>query len=107
MELTANGGFCIITITPWHLPSVCELGPYPGTPKCSSGSTNIQDELAGTSIVTNFIAGEYWSSTEGSTEPSQAAWYQQLVASSGGGIQGLAIKTDASRGVRCSRNLTF
>ncbi len=95
--------------TDWHLPSTCELGPFgsnsdypslPGSQSCSSGSTNIQNELVSTSIVSLF--GFYWSATEDSGSPQHSAWYQSF-SSSGN-------QTDNDKGitygVRCVRSLT-
>ena len=100
--------------TDWHLPSTCELGPfgstglntgnYPslsGSQSCSSGSTNIQNELVSTSIVS--LSGIYWSATEYSDGPQYVAWYQ-LFASSGS-VQYLDDKYN-DIGVRCVRGLT-
>ena len=100
--------------TDWHLPSTCELGPfgstglntgsYPylfGSQSCSSGSTNIQNELVSTSIVS--LPGAYWSATEYSVDPQVIAWYQYF-ASSGGNQGGL--NKSSGIGVRCVRGLT-
>lgn len=114
-------GTCKLPIngyTDWYLPSVCELGPFGSTgfntgnypsylnsQTCATGSTNIQNQLAGTSIVTNFNAGYYWSSTEYSGVPQFTA-LRQLLASNGADVQVVSGKTSSS-GVRCSRGLTL
>lgn len=100
--------------TDWHLPSTCELGPfgstglntgnYPslsGSQSCSSGSTNIQNELVSTSIVN--LSGDYWSATEYSVPPQFNAWAQDFASS--GSYQGDVAKYIAI-GVRCVRGLT-
>ena len=110
--ITCSGGSNCYT--DWHLPSTCELGPfgstglntgnYPylsGSQSCSSGSTNIQNELVSTNIVN--LSGFYWSATEYSGIPQNVAWYQ-FFASSGSNQNGSNKGIDI--GVRCVRGLT-
>jgi hypothetical protein len=113
-------GLCKATIsgyTDWYLPSVCELGPFGSTglnagnypsltnsQTCTTGSTNIQNQLVTTSIVTN-IAGSYWSSTEGSSSPQNYAWYQYFAST--GSSQSFYVKDLPFFGVRCSRASTL
>lgn len=100
--------------TDWHLPSICELGPFgstgvetgnypsfPDSQSCISGSNNIQNELVSTSIVS--LSGDHWSSVEFSASPKIPAWYQ-FFASSGS----FQVETDKNSGiaVRCVRSLT-
>ena len=100
----------------WYLPSVCELGPFGSDPTgnypqgtnsqlCALGSTNIQNQLATGSIVTNFIAGYYWSSTEYSPNPQGFAWFQQLQLGGPGGQAGFPVGDTV--GVRCVRALSL
>ena len=113
-------GLCKATIngyTDWYLPSVCELGPFGSTgvgagnypsettsQACTVGSTNIQNQLATTSIVTNFTAISYWSSTEQSPDPRNLAWFQGLQTTND-------FQTDLDKifniGVRCVRALSL
>jgi len=114
-------GLCKATIdgyTDWYLPSVCELGPfgfsglsgsypkYANSQSCIAGSTNIQNQLASTGIVTNFAAIKYWSSTQDSSVSTNFAWYQQLAAVDG--FQAINSKAENDiAGARCSRSLTL
>ncbi len=113
-------GLCKATIsgyTDWYLPSVCELGPFGSTglstgnypsltnsQTCTTGSTNIQNQLVTTSIVTNFSVGLYWSPTEASSGPQARAWLQFFAST--GSEQGFSNKGGLFS-VRCSRALTF
>ena len=89
-----------ICATNWYLPSVCESGPFgsggsypsisgpPSSQACTLGSTNIQEQLISTGILTNFQSTYYyWCSTEYSPSPSGDAWYQ-VFDSINGGSQG-------------------
>jgi hypothetical protein len=100
--------------TDWHLPSTCELGPfgstglntgnYPslsGSQSCSSGSTNIQNELVSTSIVS--LSGDYWSATEYSQQSQDLVWSQYFASS---GSYQYSLPKSGGRGVRCVRGLT-
>ena len=113
-------GLCETTIngySDWYLPSTCELGPFGSDPSlypkninsqtCTAGSTSIQNQLANTNIVTNFDAGNYWSSTEDSvTSGGVYAWYQAL--NSNNGFQAISRKDENTAiGARCSRALTL
>ncbi len=110
-KATSNG------YTDWYLPSVCELGPFGSTgvgagnyPKlinsqACTNTANIQNLLVTTSIVTNFNAQLYWSSTETSSSPQYSAWFQNLLST--GSAQSADNKVTASYGVRCSRALTL
>jgi hypothetical protein len=111
-------GLCKTTIdgySDWYLPSAGDFGPfgstgvntgnYPslaGSQTDTAGSTNIQDQLASTSIVTNFAAGSYWSSTQYSDVPQDDAWTQYI--QSNGSLSGS--NKAAALGVRCARALT-
>ncbi len=91
----------------WYLPAICELGPY-GT-ICTSGSTNIQQQLFENALIPGTTlglvnAGIYWSSNEDSGFPQGLAWDEYL--STGGSFQDYANKGD-KLGVRCSRALTL
>jgi Bacterial Ig-like domain (group 3)/Fibronectin type III domain/Putative Ig domain len=112
-------GLCKTTIdgyTDWYLPSAGDWGPfgstglntgnYPslaGSQTDTAGSANIQDQLASTGIVTNFSAGSYWSSTQYSVIPQDAAWSQFI--QSDGALSGSS--KAAALGVRCSRAITY
>lgn len=109
----AGGSTCH---TDWYLPSACELGPFgstgvstgnypslPGSQTCTTGSTNIQNQLISTSIAS--IANYYWSSTEFSDNPRSGAWDQKF-APIGGDSQGGNGKVFTD-GVRCVRALTL
>jgi hypothetical protein len=100
----------------WYLPSAGDWGPfgstgmntgnYPslmGSQSDAAGSSNIQDQLASTSIVTNFFAGSYWSSTQYSASLGSVAWSQFI--QSNGALTGS--NKAAALGVRCARALTY
>jgi len=102
----------------WYLPAVCELGPfgssgvnvqpYPRLSKskaCIINSTNMQNQLAASRIVTNFTPGLYWSATEYSVNATKYAWYQNISVGSIG-LQNFDLKSDTLR-VRCARSLTL
>ncbi|CEK10708.1 DUF1566 domain-containing protein [Legionella hackeliae] len=105
-------GRCKATIggyTDWYLPSICELGYYTGTgPDTGCGTAlsptlqNLQSNLVENGVGNLF--GVFWSSTELSTSPFDAAWAQILVL--GAGEQGPDDKSEL-RGVRCVRVLTL
>jgi len=113
-------GICKTTIsgyTDWYLPSVCELGPFGSTgtdtdsnyprktdsQSCTVGTANIQNQLASTEIVSDFV--DIWSSTEDSAVPLSGAWYQVL--NFGDGRQRIDGKSSPFRGVRCVRALSL
>ncbi|MBY0545421.1 MAG: fibronectin type III domain-containing protein [Gammaproteobacteria bacterium] len=111
---TCSGGTSCYT--DWYLPSVCEMGPFGSTginqgtyprfnnsPICTVSSTNIQNELVDTSILSTF-SGYYWSSTEFSGDPQGSAWVQNF--NSSGGAQSSPGKNNPP-GVRCVRSLTY
>jgi hypothetical protein len=119
--IDSSGAVCAIgnnCYRDWYLPSICDLGPfgssgngvspYPysdGNYLACASSNNIQNNLAGTSIVTNFSAGFYWSSTEDRNAPQTVAWNQQFT--SGGGAQFADYAKYGQLGVRCVRALTL
>ena len=103
--------------TDWYLPSVCDFGPfgssgvtgdYPhntSSQTCTTGSTNIQNQLVSTGIVTIFSTDPYWCSTS-SSQTALYAWTQLLNVS--GGTQTYIVHTAPSVAmVRCSRALTL
>ena len=98
------GGF-----TDWYLPAICEMGPAFNGSGCSAGTpnmvTNLPSLLTACTAGTSCLAGHYWSSTEGSGNPSNVAWFQ-FFASGDGSDQNYLFKGDAL-GVRCSRALTL
>jgi hypothetical protein len=91
--------------TDWYLPAICELGgTSPNVTLCTSGSTNIQDQLYNASppIATNLVDNAlYWSSTEAANNPVSLAWSQAYIPGSVGD-QGGNLK-NYSIGIRCSR----
>ena len=105
--------------TDWYLPSVCDLGPFgsgdnylspPGSQQCASGSTNIQNELVSTGIVSNLNdSNGYWSSTEyfyPSLDESYFSWYQIFDPVFGQSNQSNDQKNTTGYGARCVRALT-
>ena len=108
---TCSGGSSCYT--DWHLPSICELGPFGSTDltgnyphlldskSCSSGSTNILD----IKHITN-LSGDHWSSTESSREPRDYPWGMYFDLGSGSIQFENANKNNLFR-VRCSRALTL
>lgn len=94
--------------TNWYLPAICELTQF-NVFLCIPGSTNIQQQLFENALIpgaTLGIAdpGDYWSSTEDSSDPQNIALGYYF--STSGGV--LTIFTKDSRlGVRCSRALTL
>lgn len=92
----------------WYLPAICELGPltFPGS-QCISGSTNIQQQLFENTLIPSATlglveAGDYWSSTERSSDPQNRSWDQYFASS--GSLQLFTTK-NYRLGVRCSRAL--
>ncbi|KTD35219.1 NHL repeat protein [Legionella moravica] len=91
--------------TNWYLPAICEWGPLGAI--CTSGSTNIQQQLYENVLIPSATlglvsSGFYWSSTENSFNPLNTAWYQFL----GGSFRSTTNK-GARIGIRCSRALTL
>jgi len=103
-------GLCAETIaayTDWYLPSICELGPDVGNNICTAqNAQNMTDDLP---MLVNgctgagCLSGYYWSATEYSGSPQNAAWIEYFAP--GGGNQFTASKSN-SVGVRCSRAIT-
>ncbi|MET0497726.1 MAG: hypothetical protein ABW106_05570, partial [Steroidobacteraceae bacterium] len=91
----------------WYLPAICEQGydsVNSGSGCGSSGSPtlqNMQSNLVDNGDVGG-LDGIYWSSTEASTGPTWAAWFQIFGS---GGVQSSANKFN-DFGARCSRALT-
>ncbi|MFJ1270154.1 hypothetical protein ACD661_16480 [Legionella lytica] len=90
----------------WYLPAICELGPY--SLICTSGSTNIQQQLFENTLIPSATLGlvdssYYWSSTEYSSTPQNNALAELFLP---GGSQ-TTINKLYLLGVRCSRALTF
>lgn len=100
-------GLCNQTISgysDWSLPAICELGygvacGISGTPITQNMQSNLVDFQG-----LNFLAGDYWSSTEYSGSPAIGAWGQTF-ASGGASSQNQFMKS-SMLGVRCSRAIT-
>ena len=103
-------GLCKATIngySDWYLPAICEMGV---SASASSGCgtsvsptlQNMQSNLVDNGNIGS-LSGYYWSSTEASSTPTNAAWNQYFA--SGGSGQNFAYKAN-TLGVRCSRALT-
>ncbi|WP_028389203.1 hypothetical protein [Legionella fairfieldensis] len=94
-----------VCYTNWYLPAICELGPYGVI--CTSGSTNIQQQLFENTLIPSTTlglvdAGYYWSSTELSGLPQGIAWYEYFSTSSS---TRSGVSKNSLLGVRCSRKL--
>lgn len=114
-------GRCTATISgysDWYLPAICEMGPASPGSGCSASTQDIVSQLpdllgnpgAGTPSTSctygaNCLAGNYWSSTEDSGNPTVRAW-SQYFASGGRSFQLYGPKFN-TLGVRCSRALTL
>ena len=89
----------------WHLPGICEMG-Y-GAGGCGSAASpteqNVQSDLADSGGPVPLNA-DYWSSTEDSFSPTNAAWVQ-VFSTAGGSTQVVASKGLALT-VRCTRAMT-
>lgn len=96
----------------WYLPAICEMGPDEGAmictaPPLSQLQQNMVDSLP--ILITNCtgskcLAGDYWSSTEQSGNPSDNAW-SECFASGNASDQCIDLKSE-TLGVRCSRNMS-
>ena len=87
----------------WHLPAMCELGPFnPYSPSslCTPGSTNMLDELFLQGIGGLVNNGTYWSSTEAS-DVAIFSWNRQFGSPSSQQLNG----KNFTFGIRCARNL--
>ena len=99
--------------TDWYLPSVCETGPFGSTgvdsgtypseavSQACNATTNIQNQLVSTAILSN-LNGFYWTSTEWSSSPVDTSWVQDFASS--GGNQSAPGKNNPP-GARCVRTL--
>jgi len=103
-------GLCAAAIggyTDWYLPSICELGPDAGSHICTAqNAQNMTDDLpmlVNSCTGAACLSGYYWSATEYSGSPQNAAWIEYFAP--GGGNQIAASKAN-SVGVRCSRAIT-
>lgn len=95
----------------WYLPSICEMGYDARNSGTGCGSAaaptlqNMQSNLVDTGAV--YIVGYYWSSTEASALPQQAAWLQFF---STGGVNGISgqfyVLKSNGLAARCSRALS-
>lgn len=113
-------GLCTATISgysDWYLPAICEMGPASNGSGCDVGTQNMVNQLpdllgdpnvANPSTSCNYgancLAGNYWSSTEDSSNPQRLAWNQYFAFS--GSYHGVGVKV-YPLGVRCSRALTL
>jgi environmental stress-induced protein Ves len=104
-------GLCAATISgysDWYLPAICELGydnNSSGSGCGAAGASRLQNgqaHLVDTGIVG--LGGNYWTSTEYSGIPDQAAWLQNFAAA-GASSQFITGKPYAAA-VRCARALT-
>ncbi len=93
----------------WYLPAICQMAAPGGQASCS-GTPNMVTNLP---LLTSSncsgsmcLSGNFWSSTEFSSQPlsERYAWYEEF--SSEGGLQTIYPK-NMSFAVRCSRDLTF
>nr|HAT8715388.1 hypothetical protein [Legionella jordanis] len=79
-QITAdNSG--IVPQGTWYLPAICQLGPdTTGVGSgCTSSMENIATNLFFLGFVTDLGVNQfYWSSTEASVTPMNAAWYQEF-----------------------------
>lgn len=93
-----NAGF-----TDWYMPAICELARFVGS-GTDSGCGNNNPNLYSTLFLNglgNFLAFDYWSSTE-FNNVAASAWVHAFNS----GFQGGLTKTAAFRIVRCIRALT-
>lgn len=106
---TAGASSCIAPTpcyTNWYLPAICELGPF--TLQCTTGSTNIQQQLYNNTLIPKTTLGFvddgfYWSSTADPYDPQFSAWAGYFSSNSAL----LQDNKNSQFGVRCSRALTF
>jgi hypothetical protein len=98
-EDLSDGGFI-----DWYLPAICELGRFVGfgaNPGCSIANPNLY-----TTLYLNNLGGLagafYWSSTEGSLDPSTFIWIQIFV----NGSMAIFSKDQPNPLVRCIRTFT-
>jgi hypothetical protein len=100
-EITSdNSG--TVAIGTWYLPAICEWGGSGAS--CSSGLANIDTNLVQLGFGGLTQNGLYWSSTEHSISPTNAAWMYWVMA--GGSLQGVAGKNTALN-TRCARAMTY
>jgi hypothetical protein len=87
----------------WYLPAICQMGAAGQGAGCAAGGANVDTNL--TQLGFGGLSGYYWSSTEYSAFPTNAAWLQSF-QSGGGSLQLIAAKADVF-GVRCVRSLSY
>lgn len=104
-------GFCKAPIngnSDWHLPAICEAGYNDSSSDTGCGtqtSPTIQNMLSNlVDAGVRGISGEYWSSTEWSSNTTVYAWNQTFVF--GNTAQYAFDKSYSNIRVRCSRALT-
>lgn len=79
-QITADNSGSVPQDT-WYLPAICQLGPDEGgaASGCTASTENITTNLWFLGFVSNLAINQfYWSSTEDSSNPQGAAWYQEL-----------------------------
>ncbi len=97
------------SVSDWYLPAICEMGFDTGATGTGCGNAgspamqNIQTKLVDNANIGG-LAGNYWSSTEASINPSILG-FSQYFATGGGSFQG-AVNKSLLLGVRCARVLT-
>ena len=112
---TYAAGVCISyndgTYADWYLPAICEMGPDSGDGICNTTAVeqNIADNLSllrsASCSGTTCLSGNYWSSTENSSNPLDYAWVEDLVPNSSVSAQvGGGKGTQLNIGVRCVRS---
>ncbi|MBN9227353.1 MULTISPECIES: hypothetical protein [Legionella] len=79
-QITADNSGTVSEGT-WYLPAICQLGPdeVGRGSGCTSSMENIATNLFLLGFVSNLATNQlYWSSTEASNAPMNAAWYQEF-----------------------------
>lgn len=115
---TYAAGLCTVPLSgynDWYLPAICELGYGANFGGINCGTAmapamqNMQSNLVDNGDIGGLTAGlnvvypnYYWSSTEYSPNPTEAAW-DQIFGTGGTSVQGFGPKGPSTLAVRCSR----
>jgi hypothetical protein len=92
-----------VSLNTWYLPAICELASAGGGASCPVGIANIDSNLVQLGFTN--LASYYWSSTEYSGIPNDAAWIEFYTPGSSGQQLG-AGKADVLA-VRCVRQISY